>query len=130
MERKDKYMLGKGILNSIIPTKSNGGFDLMADIGNVDQGTRGLVGSGNDSNAQSALSGLLFDKVMPVIQIVAVFVLILGVLVSGCKFAASSILEVPGSRVRAIMGLIAACVGAIVAFNAQGIIALLTTFVL
>lgn len=118
----------QGIFNGL-KAVSNKGFGLMADI-NVDQGTRGLVGSGNGSNAQTALSGLLFGKVMPLVQIIAVFVLILGVLVSGCKFAASAILEVPGSRVRAIMGLIGAIFGAIVAFNAQAIIALMTSFVL
>lgn len=118
----------QGIFNGL-KAVGNKGFGLMADI-NVDQGTRGLVGSGSGSNAQTALSGLLFGKVMPVVQIIAVFVLILGVLISGCKFAASAILEVPGSRVRAIMGLIAAIVGAIVAFNAQAIIALMTSFVL
>lgn len=108
---------------------SNKGFGLMADI-NVDGGTRGVVGNSANTNPQNALSGLLFGKAMPIIQVVVVFVLVLAAMFSGCKLAASAILEVPGSRARAIIGLIACLIGAVIVFNAQAIIALMTTMVL
>lgn len=118
----------QGVLGSLKST-INKGFGLVADI-NVDGGTRGIVGNSANTNPQNALSGLLFGKAMPIIQVVVVFVLVLAAMFSGCKLAASAILEVPGSRARAIIGLIACLIGAVIVFNAQAIIALMTTMVL
>ena len=92
-----------------------------------DQGARGLVaGSNANGNLGSAVSNFLWGSAFPPIEAAAVFVLVLGVIICGARLAGSGIFNDPRSRMMSIIGLVSCAVGAVLVFNAQALISLIS----
>lgn len=102
------------------------GFKSAEGAADAGQGARNIVGQSNtNGDIGSVIVDFLFNKIFPIIEGPVVFVLVLAVMISGCRLAASGIFDNPRGRMMAVIGLISAAVGAVIVFNAQTIIQLM-----